>query len=343
MSDSKAATIVSAYPWQRKKFEHITELWKNQTLPHALLVKGEPGLGKLEFTKAFAQYVFCQAVKTQQSDSACGQCKECHLFSAGTHPDLLTVHLEINEKTKVKAKQIKVDQIRHLIDFVGKTSQREGMKVIIIEPAETMNLSAANALLKSLEEPTAQTIIFLVTHATHRLLPTIRSRCQTITIDKPSHNEAIKWLGTDIQDSEKVQQLLTLTNYSPLQAKRLNDSDFLSVYQQAIQFILQATNGQANPVLAAEKFNKLNTSHLLQAFQQLLWDLIKLSQQLSLEPANPLLSLSKFCQAPGFSKRAYLMLEEIQQANQELSGVTNPNPQLLLESVLIRFAALMKA
>ncbi len=337
MSSPNEVSVVSPYPWQIQNFEHIAGLWHKQQLPHALLVKGEAGLGKLQFSLSFAQYVFCQDVKAKKRDLACGKCKDCQLFAAGTHPDLLTVRLE------EKAKQIKVDQIRELVDFVIKTSQREGMKVIIIEPAEAMNVNAANALLKSLEEPTSQTLIFLVTHAAHRLLPTIRSRCQTLTIDKPHHSDAVSWLATYVTDENKAKQLLAIANHSPLQAKRLDESDFLNVYQQVSQFILQAHKGQANPIISAEKMNKLDMVQLIQSLQQLIWNLIQLSQALPLADQHPLLSLSAHCTKTGFSKRAYSMLEEVQHANQELSGVTNPNTQLLLESLLVRLAALMKA
>lgn len=345
MSQAQELIVSKPYPWQNNNFEHIAGLWQKQKLPHALLVTGESGLGKLHFAKAFSQYVFCQSVKLKQSKEACGTCKECLLFAAGTHPDLLMVRLEEKETKgkKTKAKQIKVEQIRQLIDFVTKTSHRGGMKVIIIEPAEAMNTSAANALLKSLEEPADQTLIFLITHAAHRLLPTIRSRCQTIAVDKPSHAEAVSWLSGHINDSDKVEQLLAIANNSPLQAKRLDEADFLAVYNHVVQFILQASKGQANPILTAEKFNKLDVLLIMQALQQLLWDLIKLSQSLPLAATHPLLALSEQCQKSGFSKRAYLMLEEFQQANYEISGVTNPNPQLLLESLLVRFSALIRA
>ena len=303
----------------------------------ALLVKGEPGLGKLQFTKSFAQYVFCQEVKSKQSSLACGQCKDCQLFSAGTHPDFLLIGLE------EKAKQIKVDQVRKLVDVINKTSSREGMKVIVIEPAEAMNMNAANALLKSLEEPTKDTLIFLVAHAAHRLLPTIRSRCQTLNIDKPSKADAKAWLSTYISDTNKAEQLLSIANYSPLLARRLDENEYLSVYKQVAQFMQQANSSQANPILAAEKLNKCDVLQVLQALQQLLWDLIKLAQGIVLVPEHLLCNCQAISTKPGFSKRAYSMLEEFQQANQELRGVTNPNTQLLLESLLVRFSALLRA
>ncbi len=137
--------VVSPYPWQVDQFDQVSQLFQTARLPHALLIQGEPGLGKLVFAQALAQLILCQKNKAGASTSmACGQCKGCQLFQAGTHPDLLAVQLE------EKAKQIKVNQIRRLVDFVSKTSQLEGMQVIIIEPAEAMNINAANALLKSL-------------------------------------------------------------------------------------------------------------------------------------------------------------------------------------------------
>ena len=251
LNNHTSTTVTSPYPWQFEQFEQLAELYKKQRLPHALLIHGEKGLGKLRFALSLSQFLLCENEQESQAAIACGHCKACQLFAAKTHPDILTIQLE------EKAKQIKVDQIRKLVDFVAKTSQREGMKIIIIEPAESMNINAANALLKSLEEPTANTLIFMITHAAHRLLPTIRSRCQSVAIDKPNQTMADEWLSTYLQDANKRHQLLSIANGNPLQARQLDEEQYLDIFQLIANYYLFALQGQQqSPLSISEKMAK---------------------------------------------------------------------------------------
>ena len=330
-----SSNVMSPYPWQVDQFDQVAELYGVGRLPHALLIQGEPGLGKLVFAQAFAQLILCQ----NSTSLACGQCKGCQLFQAGTHPDLMQVHLE------EKAKQIKVDQIRTLVDFVGKTSQLEGMQVIIIEPAEAMNINAANALLKSLEEPTPNTLILLVTDAPQRLLPTIRSRCQSLSIVQPSEEESLSWLSTFVADQAMAAKLLQLAKGNPLSAKRLYESEFIDDYHSIAQFFKEAGQGQANPIQKAEVLSKLDPKQVIDVLQSLLWDLIKASKGWSLEKSVAFEQLMHFdtkVDQQDFDKKAYAMLDEIQQAQQDVLGNSNPNIQLLMESLLIRLQALLR-
>ena len=121
-------------------------------IPHALLVTGAVGVGKQNFAVAFCQRLLC--FKGSES-GACGECKACQLMIAGTHPDIHYVQLE------EKSQALKIDQIRELVVALTKTSQISSRHCVIIEPADRLNVNAANALLKLLEEPPGNSVIVL--------------------------------------------------------------------------------------------------------------------------------------------------------------------------------------
>ena len=153
-------------------------LSRRQNMPHAVLLTGPEGTGKGHFAAIIANSLLCS--KPSVDRFACGECQSCQLLAANTHPDFYRITLESNADGK-PAKDIKVEQIRQLIQSLAQTSQLGGIKLAIIDPAERMNRNAANSLLKTLEEPTADTLLILLAAQPSRLLPTVRSRCQTIT------------------------------------------------------------------------------------------------------------------------------------------------------------------
>src|SRR5688572_26938007 len=156
----------SLLPWQQAQFNRLHALWSNARLAHAWLLTGLPGVGKLSFALHLTRHLLCRQATAQ---GPCGNCQDCHLFSVGSHPDWLLLQPE--------TRQLKIEQIRDAIGFAQNTSQRGGAKVIVLEPAEAMNLNAANALLKILEEPPAGTFLLLISGQPGLLLPTLRSRC----------------------------------------------------------------------------------------------------------------------------------------------------------------------
>ena len=173
--------------------------------PHALLLHGPEGIGKLELAERFAQFMLCEAAGKR--DAPCGKCDGCRWFLAGHHPDTRFVEPETiarrpaaesgegAEKSKAKpSAEIKIDQVRGLADFVNLASHRGGKRIVIVHPAEAMNTPAANALLKSLEEPPASAMFLLVSHRAARLLPTVRSRCVPIPVPLPAPEAARAWL-----------------------------------------------------------------------------------------------------------------------------------------------------
>lgn len=184
-------------------------------LPHALLIHGAPGVGKLALAERFAQLLVCE--RSQAASQPCGRCDGCRWFLAGSHPDIRFLEPEalarpqagLDEDEEPKAKegkpstQIKIEQARVLGDFVHVVSHRGGYRVVVVHPAEDMNTATANSLLKILEEPPPGAVFLLVSHRPARLLPTVRSRCVPVPVPVPDAKAAAAWLaGQGLRNAE---------------------------------------------------------------------------------------------------------------------------------------------
>jgi len=200
-------------------------------LPHALLIAGQRGIGKFELARSFAAALLCEV--RSESGNACGHCPACGWLAQGNHPDLRLVQPDAlgegegseaaagEEVGRKKAsQQITIDQVRALDEFLHVGTHRHGARVVLLNPAEAMNRATANAILKSLEEPIAGTLFILISSEPHRLLPTIRSRCQTVPMRPPPAANAVAWLRhAGVGDGE---QWLALAGGSPLLALELS-------------------------------------------------------------------------------------------------------------------------
>jgi DNA polymerase III subunit delta' len=175
---------------------------------HALLLSGPSGLGQYDLALALARAWLCEHPTAQ---GACGTCGSCHAIDVRTHADLcvlmpetLSLELEwpldegaqkeIDDKKRKPSKLIRVEAARDAVVFTQTTRSRGNTKVILVYPAERMNMESANTLLKTLEEPVGEVRFILATESAHQLLPTIRSRCQTHAMVWPSQSEALSWL-----------------------------------------------------------------------------------------------------------------------------------------------------
>ena len=174
-------------------------------------------MGQLDFATAWATLLLCE----QAGDKACQQCASCQLMAAGNHPDYF--QLGVLEK----AKQIKVDQVRELIQFSVQTPQCSDRQVVVIHPLEAMNVSGCNALLKTLEEPTGQVYFMLLASDLARIPATIVSRCQRIHFERNAQSMMLRWLEQEVGLANDPDLLLRLANGSPLNALALADSDTL--------------------------------------------------------------------------------------------------------------------
>ena len=184
---------MSLRPWHADAWARLQARRERDALPHALLLAGAAGLGKRDFLAAFVKGLLCQQ---SAGGMACGVCRSCQLVAAGTHPDVVTLSFGLR-KDGVTRSEIVVDQIRDLSQRLSMASQFGGWQVVTIDPADAMNAAAANALLKTLEEPTPSTLLALVADQPARLPATIRSRCQRIDFLPPSRDASLAWLRAE--------------------------------------------------------------------------------------------------------------------------------------------------
>lgn len=173
-----------ALPWLQSAQQRLRTAAALGRLPHSLLLLSVPGLGAEQLAHWMSALALCESLGSRP----CGSCASCQLLRADSHPDSYIVRLEED------ARQIKVDQVRALIESLSFKSYRGGYKVGIIEGAEALNANGANAFLKTLEEPTANTMLIMIARPSHRLPATIASRCLRLALSPPSAEVAAAWL-----------------------------------------------------------------------------------------------------------------------------------------------------
>lgn len=251
---SEKTPIQQPLPWQQNQWQSVLQQFESQRLPHGVLVQGVSGLGKKQFVFAIIQKILCLDTS---KNIACGECKSCQLFATENHPDFFSVEPES------EGKAIKIDQVRELVTFLSKTAQQGGFKCVMISPADAMNENSKNALLKSLEEPQGDTIIFLVSSNPSRLSATIRSRCQSIVMHVPSRDVAMEWLQSKIpsvnntseslsKDVDILSTLLNISQGAPLAALDAFNDDLLAQQEQFQTMLEQVLSGETTIVAGAK-------------------------------------------------------------------------------------------
>jgi DNA polymerase-3 subunit delta' len=265
------------YPWQQPQWQQIKQLIKSDRLPHALFLHGNQGLGKSDFAISLANALLC---KQPTADlQACGSCQACKLLAANTHPDLYYLKPVPAEKTKSKKPtlNIRIDDIRELCNKLNQTSQYGGYRVAIIEQADQLTPSAANSLLKTLEEPGNDVLMILTSARSHRLPVTIRSRCQLMRFAVPDEKQSLSWLiekqqGTDSSEKQ-LQQALKQAYGSPLAAlQHLQEAEQLQVLAEA----MTANISGKNSLPYAAKLAKFSKMQILEGMMSWASDLSKL-------------------------------------------------------------------
>lgn len=303
------------------------------TLPHALLLRGHAGLGKYRFARLLAQSLLCE--QTPDDGRPCGACRGCRLFAAGTHPDFLTV------SPAEEGKSILIDQIRDLCGYAALKSQRTGYQVAIISPADRMNTAAFNSLLKTLEEPTAQMLLILVSARPSLLPATIRSRCQHVQFHEPPPDVALAWLAPQV-GTHDPKLLLALAGGAPLRALELGETDAMQGRAGLFADFLKIVKGEADPVGIAEGWNARGARECLAWLGAWVSDMIRLK---SGGPAERLANRDLFDRlqwlAEGIDLKAlYGHLDRILGASYLLEGQLNQ--QLVLEDLLITWAGVAR-
>ncbi|MDR9750463.1 DNA polymerase III subunit delta' [Pseudomonas sp. SZMC_28357] len=324
--------MAEAYPWQDSLWQTLAGRTQHA---HAYLLHGPMGIGKRALAERLMARLLCQR---PVGLDACGECKSCHLLKAGSHPDNYILEPEEADKA------IKVDQVRELVSFVVQTAQLGGRKVVLIEPVESMNINAANALLKSLEEPSGDTVLLLVSHQTSRLLPTIKSRCVQQACPLPSEAMSLQWLATALPDSSEDErvELLTLAAGSPLAALKLHTQGVTEQRVLVVEGVKKLLKQQMSPTQLAEGWNAIPLLLLFDWFCD--WSSLILRYQLTQdENGLGLTDMRKVVQylAQKTTQAKVLEIQDwILAQRQKVLSKANLNRVLLLEALLVQWAGL---
>ena len=320
------------FPWQTTQWQQLINSKQQNCLPHALIFLGASGMGKKEFAHAFANSILCKQPDT--TGKPCETCHSCHMLRANTHPDLVLVEPEQSSHI------IKVDQIRETVNFVNESSQQGGYKVIIINPAHAMNINAANALLKTLEEPSPNTLFILICDPNLRLPATINSRCQKIIFSKPDTETALNWLRSQLNDNpHHPSLLLNLADGAPLKARDLVASGMMTLRQDLYRGLHQLSQKQADPLQVAVQHQEADLLTLYNLLLSWMKDLLrfKLSNGeydlINTDYHNEIAELSRKI------KRENMLsyLECTQKSYANIVNSLNLNRQLLLEELFINW------
>jgi len=245
-------------PWQEEIFGRAARALAEGKLGHALLLTGPPDLGKHEVAEALAARLLCSSPRPD--GHACGSCRACRLLPAQSqglatgqlHPDLQRVGLEPNEKGDKLRTEITVDQIRRLGQWFALTPQFGGAQVALVEPADLMNTSAGNALLKTLEEPSPGRYLILVSSRPGRLPATIRSRCQRLEFRLPPAGQAREWLGSQGFDPRRADTALAAARGNPGLAARWLREGGLEMREAVSSSLDAIASGRSAPISVAQ-------------------------------------------------------------------------------------------
>jgi len=321
------------YPWQLENWNTIQSVNRAERMAHAILFTGPVGIGLEHFSKCLTAGLLCENSHNNSGGNiqACGDCRSCHLIRGGSHPDLVAIEPE------EAGKQIKVDEIRRLIDFIHLTSQYGRYKISVIAPADAMNRSAANSLLKTLEEPPEQSLLILLSHRPNLLPVTIRSRCQQVRF-KPTYDEAtVRWVEESIEADESAEHLLAVAGGAPLAIDEMLEDNIFEYQRNLLDDLVALKSGQEDPIKIAEKWKNYDTSHVLFWLSQLFSDMVRIkllakpvriSDSTVIGRLQELIKQLELHELTGFY---HLLLE-----NYSLStGTISYNAQGLLEDVII--------
>lgn len=241
--------MLNLYPWQHAQWQKIIATREQDKLPHALLLTGPEGIGLGHFAACLAGRLLC--MQPGNSGTGCGVCKACILYAAGNHPDYLDIRPE------EKGKQIRIDTIREMIEYIHLSSQYGRYKVVVINPADAMNRNAANSLLKTLEEPPPDSLILLSSCRPSFLPVTIRSRCQRINFNPCNGGETLHWLQQQLSgDAADYQDILALARGGPLKVVEIFQAGQESYPRRLLEELREMRMADTDPVRTAERWQE---------------------------------------------------------------------------------------
>jgi len=325
--------IAESHPWLEETWSRLLQARTRDRLPHALLFEGPDGMGKRWLGRQLARALLCR--RPEPSGEGCGSCPACWQFDAGSHPDFLELCPEEDKAS------IRVDQVRGFCaNLALSAEQAGGRRVALLHPADAMNLSAANSLLKTLEEPAPGRVILLVTERPGGLLPTIRSRCQRIRFTPPVAEAVLDWLMAQTgQPREDARHLLALVDGAPLAALALADADALARREAAFSQWLELARGRGDPFAVAADWSGVPEAQALHWMAGWLEDLVRLALAPGARVKNAAQRTILEKMAQHFAPDALLELRGrvVEAIRLWPSGV---NVQLLLEDLLMDWSRL---
>jgi DNA polymerase III subunit delta' len=337
--------IAPIYPWQEQAWTQLQQM--RVRLPHAILFHGPAGIGKADFIEAFAQALLCENLRPD--GHACGECASCGWFAQGNHPDYRRVRPEALEdeappaegedagdadkkaKSKTASKDIKIEQVRALADFMNISTHRQGLRVVVLYPAEALNMPASNALLKTLEEPPPGTVFLLASNGLDRLLPTILSRCRKFALPMPDHAQALAWL--EAQGVQDADGWLREQGGAPLAALAQAETGSREELDALLQILAQPSVDAA--LRAADKLSKAPLASLVAWQQRWLYDVFsyKLSGTIRYYPRYR----QQLANLAGRVHTARLM-QAIKSTNERRAVADHPlSPKLFVEAMLLDY------
>ncbi len=318
------------YNWQKANWQRFISEVQDERVSHAYLLIGESGTGIEKFASAMAHYLLCHATL---NDVVCNKCRSCELIKSQSHGDFLSIEPE------EKSTQIKVDQIRSVSDFVAKTSLLGKRKIVLLQPADLMNLNAANALLKNLEEPPGETVFILVSSEPHKLLPTIKSRCRIIELPLPSKEESTLFLKESGID--ETEELLEQVGGAPLIAKEWFHNGTVEERKKIVTGLVDLSCDATKPIILAKKWSKLEPDLILHVLLNMVEVLIYhfVANKTCMpfyEPVLRKLSSNSVI-------KLFVFRDKLCEKRSLLSGPFNLNTNLVLEELLLDWYMLLES
>lgn len=324
------------FPWHRDIAQSVSALDKQAQLPHAIMLSGGKGLGADQLANDLSALILCES---PIDDYACGNCKSCHLMAAGSHNDFIRLSPE------EEGKQIKVDDVRDMVGFINESSMRGGHKVAIVNPVEAMNINGSNALLKTLEEPAGDTIIFLVAERQEAVLPTIRSRCQILTIRAPKTSESLEWLKSqDLpQGDDHLCDYLAIAHGEPVKALKYVRQ---SAWDQQLQMIEGLSTSLKRQVSVSDVAAKWSDEFLEDRLEWLVQWVEQMIRYVSIRDDSVFshaesVAMLKYLAEKSDIESLFSLRDKTLREFRLLRGTTNPNPALMCESLILAWLALM--
>ncbi|WBU47661.1 DNA polymerase III subunit delta' [Kosakonia pseudosacchari] len=314
------------YPWLRPDFEQLVASYQSGRGHHALLIHALPGMGEDALIYAISRFLLCQ---TPEGHKSCGHCRGCQLMQAGTHPDYYALAPEKGKSA------LGIDAVREVSEKLYEHARLGGAKVVWIQDAALLTDAAANALLKTLEEPPAHTWFFLGCREPARLLATLRSRCRSHHLAPPAENYACSWLAREVTAShESILTALRLCAGSPGAAEALLQDDAWAQRQTLCQATDAALNsGDWLAMLATLNHDKV--AERLQWFSALLLDALKMQQGATLLSNVDALALVEKLARQMQAPTLHALLHAIFTCREQLLSVVGVNRELLLTDLLL--------